>query len=82
MIMKYLKPLWKKWLQIAKVIGNFNGQVILTIFYIILIAPLGIVYRFFADPLVIKKNSINKQKTNFSEWTHNEKNLESARRQY
>lgn len=80
--MKFVKLLWLKWLQLAKIIGNFNGQVILTIFYLIVILPLGLIYRFFADPLEIKRGFILKQKSNFRRWEHPKDNLENARRQY
>lgn len=80
--MKFVKSLWLKWLSIAKIIGNFNAQVILTIFYLTVIAPLGIIYRLFADPLEIKSKLIFKQKTSFRNWEHPKDNLENARRQY
>jgi len=80
--MNYLKQLWSKWLSIAKIIGNFNGQVILTVFYLTLVAPLGIIYRLLADPLEIKRGFIIKQKSSFRKWEHPKDNLENARRQY
>jgi len=80
--MKFLKWLWPKWLQLAKIIGNFNGQVILTIFYLTIIAPLGLIYRLFADPLEIKSRFILKQKSSFRRWEHPKDNLENARKQY
>jgi len=70
--------LWRKWLSVARVIGNFQGQVILTLFYLILLLPVGIAFRVFADPLNLHK----KLKTNFENWQHLKENLEQARKQY
>jgi len=80
--MNLVKILWKKWLALAKPIGNFNAQVILTVFYLILILPLGIAYRLFSDPLNMKLEKISKQKTSFAKWEHPKQNLEEARKQY
>ncbi|KKR54996.1 MAG: hypothetical protein UT92_C0009G0003 [Candidatus Curtissbacteria bacterium GW2011_GWA1_40_24] len=80
--MTYLKWLWSKWLPIAQAIGNFNAQVILTIFYLVLMLPLGLIYRLFSDPLKIKPNKISQQKTNFGKWEYLKKDIETARKQY
>ena len=80
--MAYLRWLWSKWLPIAQAIGNFNAQVILTIFYLIIILPLGIIYRFFTDPLNVKLNKISRQKTNFNRWEHLKQDVDEARKQY
>jgi len=80
--MTYLKWLWSKWLPIAQAIGNFNAQVILTIFYLIIISPLGLIYRLFADPLAVKQSRITRQTTNFKRWDHLKQDLEETRKQY
>ena len=80
--MTYLKWLWSKWLPIAQAVGNFNAQVILTIFYLIIISPLGLIYRLFADPLAVKQSRITRQTTNFKRWDHLKQDLEEARKQY
>ena len=80
--MKYIKIVWRKWLPIAQIIGNFNAQVILTIFYLIIILPLGLAYRLFADPLRMRRGQILKRKTNFEKWEHPKESLEEAHRQY
>lgn len=77
--MKILHILWKKWLVIAKVIGNFQGQLILTIFYFLLFFPLGIFFRFFADKLDIKSK---KGKTEFKKWIHEHSSLTDVRQQF
>ncbi|OGE09243.1 hypothetical protein A3A60_02180 [Candidatus Curtissbacteria bacterium RIFCSPLOWO2_01_FULL_42_26] len=80
--MNSVKILWKKWLAVAKPIGNFNAQVILTVFYLVIVLPLGIGYRLLSDPLNMKREKISKQKTSFAKWKHPKQNLEEARKQY
>ena len=76
--MKLLKLLWRRWLPIAQAIGNFQAQVILSVFYFVIFLPLGMAFRLFADPYNLKKIL----KTNFSKWQHSKENLESAKKQY
>ncbi len=71
-----------KWLIVGRAIGNFQGQLILAIFYFILIWPLALIVRIFVDPLKISKKKILSQKSNFSKWEYEEAGLEEARRQY
>lgn len=63
---------------IAHAIGNFQAQVILTIFYFAIFLPLGIVFRLFVDPLKLR----SVKRSNFQKWEHEEQSLEEARRQY
>ncbi|OGD82874.1 hypothetical protein A2165_01570 [Candidatus Curtissbacteria bacterium RBG_13_40_7] len=80
--MKLIKILWRKWLPLAQIIGNFNAQVILTVFYLIIIMPLGVIYRIFADPLRMRLSQAKKRQTNFVKWEHKKETLEEARKQY
>jgi hypothetical protein len=48
---------WIWWKKIARIIGDFNARVILTLFYFIFLAPFGLAMRFLADPLAIKNKS-------------------------
>jgi len=75
--MSFLKWLWNKWTPIAHAIGNFQAQVILSIFYIVIIFPLGIVYKII-NPFGVKR----KLKSNFGRWNYPRDTLESARKQY
>ncbi len=79
MPMSFLAWLWKKWLKIAHIIGNFQAQVILTIFYFVIVSPLGIANRFFGDSLNMKSRKI---KSNFGKWDHPNDDLESIHRQF
>jgi hypothetical protein len=50
-----LRRLWDGWKRVGHAIGNFQARVLLTVFYIILIAPLGLLVRIFADPMRIRR---------------------------
>lgn len=54
--MQFLRGLWAAWKKLAHKIGNFQARLILTVFYIILIAPLALVMHF-KDPLGIRHKS-------------------------
>ena len=54
-IWEKLKVIWKAWTRIAHIIGNFQARVLLTILYLVLVLPFGLIVRLFADPLRIKK---------------------------
>ena len=73
-----LKRLWNSWKQLAKKIGNFQARVLLTLIYGIVVLPMGLAVRLFADPLQIKRRS--------ESWTPHSKeeaaDLEWARRQW
>ncbi|MBI2598915.1 hypothetical protein HYW40_01740 [Candidatus Curtissbacteria bacterium] len=77
--MHFWKSAWKKWLVIAQIIGNFQAQVILTAFYLVIMAPLGIASRVFGDFLRIKPR---RARSNFGKWDHSRETLETARKQY
>lgn len=84
--MNFLKAIWAKWLPIARVIGNFQAQVILTLFYLVVLFPVGVVYRLFADPLRLRSGQALRLRTrvrsNFQKWEHEKQSLEEARKQY
>ena len=77
--MRLLKSIWKIYKPIAQTIGNFMGQLIMTIFYLIILLPLGLIMRLFSDPLNIKTSA---RKSNFGNWEHPKQNLEGAKKQY
>jgi len=76
--MNLLKTLWGKWLILARIIGNFQSQVILSVFYLLILAPVGILFGLIADPLKIRK----KNSSNFVKWEHEKQTLKEARKQY
>jgi hypothetical protein len=52
-----IRKSWKWWKRVARIIGDFNARVILTIFYFIFLAPFAIAIRFLTDPLAIKNKA-------------------------
>ncbi len=73
-----LRQLWLRWKVLATKIGNFQGRVILTLFYFVFVTPLGVVIRLFADPLHIKSHSGS---TFWRDKVQPESTLEEARQQ-
>lgn len=49
-----LKALWRGWLIVARKIGHFQVQVILMLFYFVIMAPFALVMRIFTDPLDLR----------------------------
>ena len=45
------------WRRIANAIGNFQARVLLTALYLVLVAPIGLLLRLFADPLRLAQHS-------------------------
>ncbi len=56
MIMKTIRRAWNIWKQVGRLIGDFIGRVVLTIFYFTVFVPFGLGVRFFADPLGIERS--------------------------
>jgi len=47
-----LRPVQREWMRAAAVLGEVNARIILTVFFYLVIAPVGLVLRtFFRDPL-------------------------------
>lgn len=49
------KRAWQAWKRIAHAIGNFQARVLLTLFYGVLVWPVGFAACLFSDPLRIKR---------------------------
>ena len=68
---------WVAWKRFARLIGEFNGRVLLTLLYVVLIVPSGLVLRLLADPL-------RRRRPQGSNWTPRSPapvTLDEARRQ-
>jgi len=76
--MNLLKILWRRWLVIAQAVGNFQAQVILTIFYLIILLPVGFLIKLTINPFAVRLRG----RSNFKKWEHSNQTLEQARRQY
>ena len=75
-MLKALKKVWEGYKRIARKIGDFQARVLLTLIYAVMVLPFGLVIRFFADSLRIKK-----QPTQWLDHPHEAMNIEWARRQ-
>lgn len=53
-LMRLLKKLWSVWKILAHKIGLFQSRAVLTIFYFVILAPVGVIKSFFADDLHLK----------------------------
>jgi hypothetical protein len=48
---RVLGPVERRWMQFAEVLGRFNARVILSLFWILVMTPVGFVRRLLHDPL-------------------------------
>ncbi|MBM2826630.1 MAG: hypothetical protein HW403_694 [Dehalococcoidia bacterium] len=51
--MLVLRWLWLKWVPIAHAVGNFQARVILTLIYMVMVAPFAVGARLLSDPLML-----------------------------
>lgn len=80
--MKCLKIFWQKWLVVARIIGNFQAQLILSLFYLIVLFGVSLVFKLLSDPLRLRVGSSVGPKSNFVQWEHPKEDLDQARKQY
>ncbi|HVZ67610.1 MAG TPA: hypothetical protein VG917_05125 [Patescibacteria group bacterium] len=78
--MNLLKKIWSTWLKVGKKIGNFQAQVLFTIFYFLVLFPVGLAIGIFSDSLNIKQKK--KTKSNFDKWDHPEEDIYLANKPY
>ena len=52
--MDALKRFYRGWMRVVHIIGNVQARVILTVLYLIMVAPVGFVMRRFSDPLRLR----------------------------
>jgi hypothetical protein len=72
-----LSRAWAAWKRLARLIGEFNGRIVLTLLYAVLIVPVGFILRLVADPL-------RRRRPQVSNWTSRPPTpatLDEARRQ-
>ena len=48
---------WASWKRVAHVIGTFQARLLLTVLYVLLVAPIALLVRMFADPLRLVQHS-------------------------
>lgn len=69
--MHFLKSAWNRWKTIAHHVGVFQSRLILTLFYFILILPIGLIFTLAKDELGLKDRKI-------STWRKKEKQAETV----
>ena len=52
--MTFLRDLWTAWKRLARIIGDFQARLLLTVLYVVLIVPVGLVIRLLSDPLQVR----------------------------
>ena len=52
--MNLFHQVWGKTKRVLRAVGDFQARVLLTIFYLVLVAPIGLTVRALADPLRVK----------------------------
>ena len=57
--------------------GNVVGRLMMTLIYVVVVAPVAIVYRFLTDTLLIRKAPAS----TYRDWASINETLEDARRQ-
>lgn len=74
----FYKRLWDGWMRVAKVIGNFNARLILSLFYFLFMVPLGLLVRAKRDFLGIRR----KPPSSWEPKTGQPGSVEEGRRQF
>ncbi len=52
-----LKALWRVVIILARWIGRIQAWMLFTLVYLLLVAPLAVIFKIVADPLRLRKNS-------------------------
>ena len=77
--MNFFKKIWGIWSAFSLRMGNFQGRLILLLFYFSIFAPFGIIYKLFRDPLHLRSSS---EKSLWVTLSKTDETIENARRQY
>ena len=74
----YPRRAWERWKVIARIIGEFQSRLLLSVFYFVILGPVAVVRRVCSDPLHLRSGSL-------SGWLEvsgtSGKSIEDARRQ-
>jgi hypothetical protein len=74
-----MKKYWNKWKVISNKLLDKEATIVLTILYIILVAPFATIYKIFSDPLNIK---LDRWSFWFKKETSEIPDIESLKKQY
>lgn len=76
-----LQKIWSGWKSIAHKIARVQTVILLTLFYFLILTPMGFLFRLFRwDPLQSRSRNMGKE-TNWRNADKGEPDLESMRRQ-
>jgi hypothetical protein len=70
------RNLWEAWKRIAHKIGNFQARVLVTLLYVVVVLPFGLMVRSLSDPLQIKKRPMK-----WTEHASEDRDMSWARKQ-
>jgi len=76
-----LRDLWNRWLVLAQKIGKFQSRIVLTVVYFVIVLPFGLGVRLLADPLRIRRRSVQAQ-SNWSARQTSDVDLDASYRQF
>lgn len=77
----HLKKIWNGWKQIAHKIARFQTIILITIFYFLIMVPMGVISRLFGwDPLE-SKGFDSKKTSNWKDVVRKSPDLDSLKRQ-
>lgn len=54
----YPERAWERWKVIARIIGEFQSRLLLSVFYFLILGPVAVVRWIFADPLHLRSGSL------------------------
>lgn len=78
---KLARRVWNGWKKIAIKIGRFQTALLLSIFYFVILVPVGLVFKLFGwDPLKARQKQRH-QSSNWQAVSNDEPDIESLRRQ-
>lgn len=55
--MKLLKQAWSKWKAFGRIVADFQGRALLTLFYFVILLIPGLIFARIMDSLKLKKNA-------------------------
>ncbi len=70
------RPWLDRWMALLRTIGNIQAWILLSIFYVVIITPFGLVFRWVADPLRLRRRG-----STWQPFTHSYEQMEQAAEQ-
>lgn len=77
-----LRKLGSHWLVLARKIGQFQSRIMLTVFYFVFVTPFGLGVRLFADPLHVRRRSLDGAQSGWVARTTRDVDLAAGQKQW